>query len=62
MSHYSTNSDEDPVEFDPAKAKAKRAEDAEKIRQDFVNSQRLPTRAPATQQQQPLPKPNEDER
>jgi len=62
MSDYTPNSQEEPVEFDRAKeAKAKRAEDAEQIRQDFIKSQRLPSRTPATQQQQPSPTSSGDE-
>ncbi len=59
MSDYSTMPDEEPIPYDPIKAKAKRAQDAEKIRQDFINSQRLPNRAPASQQ--PLPESDGDE-
>jgi hypothetical protein len=55
MPDYPSTPDDDPIEFDPAKAKAKRAEDAEKIRQDFVRSQRLPSAAPATQKPIPAP-------
>ena len=59
MSDYSSLPDEEPIQFDPAKAKAKREQDAEKIRQDFIKSQRLPSGAPATQK--PIPSPDEDE-
>lgn len=59
MPDYSSLPDDDAVDFDPAKTKAQRAEDAEKIRQDFIKSQRLPSGAPASQR--PIPEPPEDE-
>ena len=59
MSDLSIMPDDDAIDFDPAKAKAKRTQDAEKIRQDFIKSRRLPS-APATQR--PILEPPKDER
>ena len=59
MANYSSMPDDESIDFDPAKAKEKRAQDAEKIRQDFIKSQRLPEGAPGTEK--PLPKTSEDE-
>jgi hypothetical protein len=52
--------DEEPTgDYDPVKAKDKRAQDAETIRQEFIRSQRLPSNPP--QRQKPLPETTEDE-
>jgi hypothetical protein len=41
MTTDSSFADERPRSFDPAKVKSQRAEDAEKIRQDFIKSRHL---------------------
>jgi hypothetical protein len=59
MPNHSTQPDDESVEFDPVKAKEKRAQDAEKIRQDFIRSQRLPGEPVSAPK--PAPEAQEDE-
>jgi hypothetical protein len=50
MCIFSPPPPEDPLDHDSIKAKEKRAQDAEKIRQDFVKSHRLPGKSSSVPQ------------
>jgi hypothetical protein len=50
MSIYSFLPGDVPADHDSTKAREKRAQDAEKIRQDFVKSHRLPDKSSSVSQ------------